>query len=55
LGLCHRDFPEFPEVNYDREFERREQLYTKALKKAVAILTDSQIGKENVIRRYGID
>lgn len=53
--LCHRDFPEFPEVNFNREFERREQLYTKALKKAIAILTDSEIGKENIIKRYGID
>ena len=36
--LCHRDTPEFPEVNHFREFELREQLYTKNLKKAVAIL-----------------
>lgn len=53
--LCHRDFPEFPEVNYYREFERREQLYTKSLKKAVAVLTDSELGRQNVIRRYGLN
>lgn len=53
--LCHRDTPEFPEVNFFREFELREQLYTKSLKKAVAILVDSELGKSNVIKRYGID
>lgn len=53
--LCHRDTPEFPEVNYFREFELREQLYTKSLKKAVATLVDSELGKSNVIRRYGVD
>ena len=53
--LCHRDTPEFPEVNFFREFEMRERLYTHSLKKAVAILVDSDLGKNNVIRRYGID
>lgn len=33
----------------------REQLYTKSLKKAVAILVDSELGKRNVIKRYGVD
>lgn len=53
--LCHRDFPEFPEVSFHREFERRELLYTKALKKAVAVIADSELGKQNLIRRYGVD
>ena len=53
--LCHRDTPEFPEVNNFREFELREQLYTKSLKKAVAVFVDSELGKSNVIKRYGID
>lgn len=53
--LCHRDMPEFPEVNYYREFELRENLYTSVSKKAVAILTDSKLGKDNLIKRYGVD
>jgi len=53
--LCHRDYPEFPEVNFNKEFERREFFYTRALKKAVAIISDSETGKNNIIRRYGID
>ncbi len=53
--LCHRDHPEFPEVNFNKEFERREFFYTRALKKAVAIISDSETGKNNIIRRYGID
>lgn len=53
--LCHRDHVEFPEVNYYREFEKREQFFMRSLKKAVAILTDSSLSKENILRRYGID
>lgn len=53
--LCHRDYPEFPEVNYFREFEKRENLYQRATKKAIAVLTDSELGRKNSIRRYGLD
>ncbi|MBC7428113.1 MAG: glycosyltransferase [Bacteriovorax sp.] len=53
--LSHRDTPEFPEVNHYREFERRQDLYTKSLTKAVAVLVDSPLGKQNVTRRYGVD
>lgn len=53
--LSQRDTPEFPEVNHFREFERREILYTKSLTKAVAVLVDSNLGKQNVVRRYGVD
>jgi len=53
--LSHRDTPEFPEVNFFREFEKRELLYSKSLSKAVAVLVDSEHGKRNVCRRYGVD
>lgn len=53
--LCHRDMPEFPEVNFYREFELREKLFNSASKKAIAIFTDSQLGKENALRRYNLD
>tara|TARA_B110000259_G_scaffold79434_1_gene93040 strand:+ start:9617 stop:10804 length:1188 start_codon:yes stop_codon:yes gene_type:complete len=53
--LCHRDNPEFPEVNHFRNFENREDLYFKASKKAIAVLTDSELGRQNSIRRYGLD
>lgn len=53
--LCHRDDVEFPEIRNDREFERREQLYTNTLTKAVAVLVDSELGKTNLANRYGVD
>lgn len=53
--LCHRDDPEFPEVRNDREFEHRDAMYSDALIKAVAVLVDSDLGKCNVVRRYGVD
>lgn len=53
--LCHRDYPEFPEVRWDRQFEGRESNYKAILPRAVAVLVDSELGKQNVMRRYGID
>lgn len=53
--LCHRDMPEFPEVNYFREFEIRESVYNRAPKKAIATLTDSELGRENAIRCYNLN
>ena len=53
--LCHRDHPEFPEVRINREFERRENNYEIILKKATAIIADSEETKLNINKRYGID
>lgn len=51
----HREFMEFPEVNFKGVFERREKFYSAVLKKAVAIISDSQYAKENLIRYYGLN
>jgi glycosyltransferase involved in cell wall biosynthesis len=53
--LCHRDFPEFPEVRKDMEFENRDNLLHKTLPKSVAVVVDSDIGGKNVARRYLVD
>ncbi len=53
--LCHRDHPEFPEVRGSREFEAREEMLKQALPKATAVLADSSLGKENLVRRYNLD
>lgn len=53
--LCHVDMLEFPEVGFNGVFQHRERLYIQAIKKAVAVITDSQTGKRNIIKRYGID
>lgn len=53
--LAHRDLMEFPEVRENRSFENREYLYQHALTKATAVIVDSKLGKENVIRRYAVD
>jgi glycosyltransferase involved in cell wall biosynthesis len=53
--LCHRDFMEFPEIRDYKEFEDREMFYITTLKKAVAVIVDSELSKENIVRRYGID
>jgi glycosyltransferase involved in cell wall biosynthesis len=53
--LAHRDFVEFSEVRSNFEFDIRERIYVNTLKKAIAVLTDSYLGKQNIIRRYGVD
>jgi glycosyltransferase involved in cell wall biosynthesis len=53
--LCHRDYPEFPEVRSGKNFSSREFLYNNVLKKSAAIITESTLGKSNLITRYGID
>lgn len=53
--LCHRDDPEFPEVRWNRQFEARENAYRALLPRATAIFVDSELGKKNVVHRYGID
>lgn len=53
--LCHRDDPEFPEVRWNRQLEARDRNYRKILPRATAIFVDSELGKENVVRRYGVD
>jgi len=53
--LSHRDDPEFPEVRWNRVLEEREKKYRALLPRATAIFVDSDLGKENVVHRYGID
>lgn len=53
--LCHRDDPEFPEVRWNSALEGREKIYRALLPRATAILVDSDLGKKNVVHRYGID
>lgn len=52
--LAHLDEPEFPEVRWNREFERRENHYQEVLPRATAIIVDSEVGKENLINHYRI-
>ena len=40
--LCHRDFPEFPEVRTSGKFEAREEINSRALRKASLVVVDSQ-------------
>ncbi len=54
LDLCFLDSLEFPEVYMNREFERRERLYSLAIAKAVAVITDSEFTKSKVIKKYTV-
>ncbi len=53
--LQHRFQPEFPEVSEKGEFRRREYLYKYSIANAAAVLTDSDIGKEDALLCYDAD
>jgi glycosyltransferase involved in cell wall biosynthesis len=53
--LCHRDYPEFPEVRSHRQFESRELHFRRILPKAFAVLCESELGRTNAINRYGLE
>ena len=53
--LCHLDNPEFPEIRLSNQFEIREVLYKKVLKKATAIITDCKENKRIIIKNYLIN
>jgi glycosyltransferase involved in cell wall biosynthesis len=53
--LQHRLQSGFPEVSNKGEYLRREVLYKNSIACASAILTDSEIGKKDVIDLYDVD
>ena len=53
--LCHRDHVEFEEVKLKGEFENRELRINYAVKRAVAIIVDSEYGKNNLSQKYNVD
>ncbi len=50
--LCHLEHPEFPEVSHNRAFEIREELFSRACKKAVAVIGDSIHMKKLLEAKY---
>jgi len=53
--LCHRDFPEFPEVRAGGEFESREAILRSHVTRAVAVVVDSEESARRMERSYGVD
>jgi glycosyltransferase involved in cell wall biosynthesis len=53
--LCHRDFPEFPEVRDFHEFRTREFVSAGSATRAATVLVDSVDLAERLRLRYGID
>lgn len=54
LDLCHREFPEFPEVRNNNEFYIREAYYHQNVSSAVIALTDSTRLSKLLSDFYGI-
>jgi glycosyltransferase involved in cell wall biosynthesis len=55
FDLAHQDYPEFPEVSNFRIFNEREIAFKKNLQRAVAVLSESELGKKNLILKYNLE
>jgi glycosyltransferase involved in cell wall biosynthesis len=51
--VCHREYPEFPEVGVSAIFERRERYNRTVLGRAVLTIADSEILKSKLCQMYG--
>jgi glycosyltransferase involved in cell wall biosynthesis len=51
--LQHRLQPEFPEVSGGDEFAHREYVFHNGIRDATIVLTDSEVGREDVLNLYG--
>jgi len=51
--LQHRLQPEFPEVSAGQEFALREYVFRNGIREATVVLTDSEVGREDVLNLYG--
>mgnify|MGYP001445327341 CR=1 FL=1 len=50
----HRENIEFPEIVDTAEFHRKDEIFQKALPKAIAVITNAQILKERISFFYGV-
>lgn len=55
LDLCHRDQPEFPEVNANGQFAERDRHFATCLPRAVLIMAASNELARKITTRYGVD
>jgi len=52
FDLCHIDQPEFPEVSGYRVFQKRQRAFARDLPRAIGVLVDSYLGKNNLVFHY---
>lgn len=55
FDICHRDFPEFPEVRECGVFFSRDEHFKNNLPAASLVITDSPELSEKIVRKYGVD
>lgn len=51
--LMHKYYPHFPEVSSNGELDRRESMYRNGFANSLAIVCESETGKDDVISFYG--
>lgn len=52
--IQHRLQPEFPEVSKYGEYARREYLYQNTIERSVALIAESDIGRDDIINEYQV-
>ncbi len=53
--LQHRLNPQFPEVSRNGQYNKRERLYKHLTQRAVHLISDSEVGKEDIVQLYSVD
>ena len=53
--LEHRASPYFPELSARGEWRAREHYFTDALRRATYVITGTDIGRDEIVRFYGVD
>ena len=51
----HREFVEFPELVDDAEYQRKDEIFSKSLPRALGIITNAPVIKEKIIKIYGVE
>ena len=53
--VMHREFPELRELNDNSEFQRKEEILSKSLSRAIKIFTNAPIIKNKISKFYNIE
>ena len=53
--VSHRENVEFPEWSKNSNFLRKDEILTKSLKRAIAVITNSSIIKKKISKFYNVE
>ena len=55
LDVCHKEFPEFDELNSFQIFQFREKINREILPRSIIVVAESEVLKDKIIKFYNIE